>query len=121
MTRFLIPLAFTLFATTAHAEGPVVENAEASRSGMGWRFDVTLRHPDTGWDHYADAWEVLTPDGTRLGIRELHHPHVAEQPFTRSLSNVMVPDGLRQVVIRARCSVDGWTGPSVTLTLSPGG
>jgi hypothetical protein len=33
----------------------------------------------------------------------------------------MVPDGLRKVRIRARCSVDGWTGQPVTLNLSPGG
>ncbi|WP_251418393.1 hypothetical protein [Lutimaribacter degradans] len=105
----------------ARAEGPVIERAEAARSGMGWRFDVTLSHPDSGWDHFADGWEVLTPDGTRLAIRVLHHPHVKEQPFTRSLSNVMLPDGLREVQIRARCSVDGWVGKPVTLTLSPGG
>jgi len=33
----------------------------------------------------------------------------------------MVPDGLRKVVIRARCSVDGWSDQTVTLSLSPGG
>lgn len=121
MIRFLLPLVLALAAPSAQADPPVIEQAEASRSGMGWRFDVTLRHPDTGWDHYADAWEVLTPDGTRLGIRKLMHPHETEQPFTRSLSNVMVPDGLRKVVIRARCSVDGWSDQTVTLSLSPGG
>ncbi|MFD1508078.1 hypothetical protein [Lacimonas salitolerans] len=121
MIRFLLPLVLALAAPSAQADPPVIEQAEASRSGMGWRFDVTLRHPDTGWDHYADAWEVLTPDGTRLGIRKLMHPHETEQPFTRSLSSVMVPDGLRKVVIRARCSVDGWSDQTVTLSLSPGG
>ena len=99
----------------------MIERAEAARSGMGWRFDVTLSHPDTGWDHYADGWEVTTPDGKLLGARKLHHPHVAEQPFTRSLSNVMVPDGLRKVRIRARCSVDGWSDTAVMVDLAPGG
>ncbi len=122
MTRILsLSLALLGLAAPLYAGDPVIERAEASRSGMGWRFDVTLRHPDTGWDHYADGWEVLTPDGQRIGIRKLHHPHVTEQPFTRSLSNVMVPDGLRQVQIRARCSVDGWAGQPVTVTLKPGG
>jgi hypothetical protein len=29
---------------------------------------------------------VRAPDGTRLGIRDHLHPHVEEQPFTRSLA-----------------------------------
>jgi hypothetical protein len=37
--------------------------------GGSYRFDVTVRHADTGWDHYADAWDILTPDGTLLGSR----------------------------------------------------
>jgi hypothetical protein len=121
MRHLALPLALACLATAAVADSPVIERAEATRSGMGWRFDVTISHPDTGWDHYADGGEILTPDGKRLGMRKLHHPHVDEQPFTRSLSNVMVPDGLRQVQIRPRCSVDGWTGAPVTVALSPGG
>ena len=35
---------------------------------------------------------VCTPDGKVLGYRKLHHPHENEQPFTRSLSGVEIPD-----------------------------
>ncbi len=95
-------------ATPAFAEDPQIIAAIATRTGAGWTFDVTLKHPDTGWDHYADAWEVLAPDGSSLGLRELVHPHEDEQPFTRSLSGVAIPDGTDHVLIRARCLVDGW-------------
>lgn len=102
----------------ASADAPVVENVNASESGGTWTFSVTLSHPDTGWDHYADGWEVLTQDGERLGYRELFHPHVNEQPFTRSLSGVAIPDGMTEVFIRARDNVDGWADSSiVTFTL----
>ncbi len=90
--------------------------AEAARAGDGWRFDVTVRSEDTGWERYADGWEVAAPDGARLGYRELLHPHVDEQPFTRSLSGVTVPQGVGEVVIRAHDSVDGW-GPPFRLAL----
>ena len=93
-----------LIATPALADDPVVENVTVN----GDRFDVTLSHPDTGWDHYADGWEVLDADGNSLGLRVLVHPHVAEQPFTRSLSGVSVPAGASVVYVRARCNVDGW-------------
>ena len=53
-----------------------VVDVTATKQGDSWRFDVTLHHPDTGWDHYADAWEVLDVAGNSLGIRELAHPHV---------------------------------------------
>lgn len=75
------------------------------------RLSVTLSHPDTGWDHYADAWEVLSLDGESLGVRELAHPHVEEQPFTRSLNVTLPGDGPWEVLIRAHDNVHGWSEP----------
>lgn len=106
--RSALILAATLIAGVAHADPPEIVAAEARQAGASWSFSVTLRHPDTGWDHYADGWSVIAPDGTELGFRELLHPHETEQPFTRSLSGVEVPAGVTEVTIRARCSVDGW-------------
>lgn len=115
---FRLILAILVFATgPAFATGPVVVDAEAQRDGQGWTISVTLSHPDTGWDHYASGWEVLAPDGTRLGYRDLTHPHVDEQPFTRSLAGVVVPDGLDHVLIRPRCTLDGWVATPTRLDL----
>lgn len=105
----IFPLLLILSVGLAYADEPVIEHVEAKRSGMGWRINVTLSHPDSGWDHYADGWEVLDGDGKRLGFRELMHPHVHEQPFTRSLFDVMIPDGATEIFLRARCSEEGWS------------
>ena len=64
-------------------------------------FSVTLKHADQGWDHYADQWDVVTMDGKLLKSRILHHPHEQEQPFTRSLSGVLIPVGESEVKVRA--------------------
>ncbi|WP_164744893.1 hypothetical protein [Ponticoccus sp. LZ-14] len=108
-----IILAMTTTGGMAMADFAKVEDVMASQGASGWRFDVTISHPDTGWDHYADGWEVVDAAGNRLGFRELLHPHVNEQPFTRSLSGVAIPAGTGQVFIRARCLVDGWA-PELT-------
>ncbi len=105
----LTSLTLTALATTAEADPPVIEAVKASQQNGLWRFDVTLSHPDTGWDHYADGWRVVAPDGTVLGLRVLAHPHVNEQPFTRGLTGVKIPDHLTKVYIEAKCSRDGWT------------
>lgn len=110
-------LPFVLIAVAVRADPPVIENVTAGKSGTGWRFDVTLSHPDSGWDHYADGWRVLDMDGNELGLRVLAHPHETEQPFTRSLSGVQLPQGTRQVQVQARCLVDGWSDQTVTITL----
>lgn len=115
MIRTILVLAVA--AVPVWAEPPEVSEVRAQESASGWRFDVTIRHPDTGWDHYADGWEVLAPDGTRLGFRELYHPHVDEQPFTRSLSGVTIPDDLTEVAIRPRCNVTGWAGTAIKVAL----
>ncbi len=115
--KTLLILITTLFAGMAMASDVEIVNVEAVQSDSAWRFDVTLRHDDTGWDHYADGWEVLAPDGTRLGLRVLVHPHVEEMPFTRSLGGVVIPEGITEVTIRARDNVDGWTARTFTFAL----
>ena len=113
----LIPTFLCLCAPVVMADPPQIVGVTATHASMGWRFDVSISHPDTGWDHYADGWEVLDPAGNRLGYRELFHPHVDEQPFTRSLSNVMVPDGTTEVLIKTSCSRDGWAEQTFRVTL----
>ncbi|MHA3915381.1 hypothetical protein [Halovulum sp. GXIMD14793] len=108
--------AFSFLAMPALAGAPEIVNAAAQKVGDNWRFDVTVRHADTGWDHYADGWTVYAPDGTELGYRKLLHPHESEQPFTRSLGGVRIPNGVTQVKIRAHDNVHG-DGPMFTLTL----
>ena len=82
-----------------------------------WRFKVTLRHADSGWEHYADGWQVVDQQDNVLGDRVLHHPHVNEQPFTRGLSGVSLPVSTQNVMIRAHDSVHGWTEQRFTVML----
>ena len=102
-------LVLLLAVGPALADPPRIDAVTAERSVDGtWRFDVTITHPDTGWDHYADAWRILDLAGNELGIRELAHPHVEEQPFTRSLSGVSIPNGVTEIEVQARDHPGGW-------------
>ena len=112
-----IAILLSLAASPAFADPPVIEEVRATKSGGAWRFDVTLSHADTGWDDYADGWRVLDMAGNELGLRTLYHPHVDEQPFTRSLSGVKVPRAAVQVQIEARDSVGGWSGQTKIVDL----
>ena len=85
-----------------------------------WSFSVTVRHKDKGWKHYADNWEVLSPDGDILARRVLAHPHVNEQPFTRRLSGVKIPDELTEVIVRAHDSVHGYGDKRIRIDLTTG-
>ena len=96
-----------VLAGAALADSAVVTKVDARKSGETWTFSVTLKHADTGWEHYADGWGVYLEDGTELGYRVLHHPHVNEQPFTRSLNGVKVPSDVDRVVIVPRDSKHG--------------
>jgi hypothetical protein len=92
-----------------------VEVGHAGESA--YQFDVTVRHNDDGWDHYANKWDVVAPDGTVLATRILHHPHEDEQPFTRSLGGVKIPEGVNTVSIQAHDSVHGYGGKIITIQL----
>jgi hypothetical protein len=90
-----------------------------------WTFHVTVSHPDTGWEDYADGWDVLTPDGTVLKpdpespfTRLLLHPHVEERPFTRSQGSIAIPEDVDQVRVRAHDLVAGYGGREVVVDLT---
>lgn len=99
------------FASNSYAGEVDVIDAKVTKSGNGlYHIAVTLKHADTGWDHYANRWEVLGEDGSLYATRTLHHPHVNEQPFTRSLSGIKIPNGVQQIIIRGHDSVHGYGG-----------
>lgn len=90
-----------------------------------WTFQVTVEHPDTGWDDYANGWDVVTPEGEVLKTdpsspftRLLLHPHENEQPFTRSQSGIEIPEGVTRVQVRAHDLVDGYGGQVVWVDLT---
>jgi hypothetical protein len=98
---FLLPTAFL------HADDVIIEHVAADCVARECRFDVTLRHADSGWDHYADQWRVMDPELNTLGVRTLLHPHVDEQPFTRSLHGVKIPPHVSSVIVEGRDTVHG--------------
>jgi len=78
-------------------------------SNHRWTVNVTLKHDDTGWDHYADEWRLVDDKGHVLADRVLFHPHVDEQPFTRGLSNVELPNDISTIYVEAHDKVHGWS------------
>ncbi len=88
-------------ATAAFADSPVVDVVKLTPlGGTSWRVDVTVSHADTGWEHYANGWRVSDAAGEELGFRVLHHPHVKEQPFTRSLT-LDIPESVTIIRVQA--------------------
>ena len=108
-----------LLSASAVAAGEAdVLDVEITHSGDDrYRVIVTVRHADEGWDHYADQWRVVAPDGTVLGTRTLHHPHETEQPFTRSLGGIQIPAGVSEVTIEARDTVHARGGKTMTVAV----
>lgn len=99
---------------------PNVIEVSFEREGNGpYSFDVTISSPYDTPERYADAWRVVGLDGTVYGTRELTHDHQFEQPFTRSLAGVEIPDGVGELLVEARDSVHGWGGGTVDIRLDP--
>ncbi|MCD4685792.1 MAG: hypothetical protein K8S97_07635 [Anaerolineae bacterium] len=113
-------------AMTASAANAGVTHVRAVQTGADtWTLHVTVAHPDTGWDDYADGWDIVLPDGTVIKpnladpfTRLLLHPHETEQPFTRSQSGIVIPAGVTHVTVRAHDLVDGWGGREVVVDLT---
>lgn len=117
----LLSLALSSFAwsaSTYEQRFPDVMSAKVHRDAQGrYQFDVTVSSPYDTAARYADGFRVTTPDGTVLGERPLWHDHQHEQPFTRSLIGVSIPDTITKVVIQARDQKYGYGGKSVEIVL----
>ncbi len=107
---FLTPLSLA-------NEVEIIDVKARQQSDKTWHFDVTLKHDDEGWNHYANQWQIIAPDNKILGTRTLYHPHIKEQPFTRSLSGVKIPADIKTVRIIARDTVHGLSHKAAKLDL----
>ena len=75
-TRMLgLVLFSTVFSGLAVANDVEVVKVRFELSGGTWNVRTTLRHADSGWDHYAAAWRVVIVKGDVLGSLSLYRPH----------------------------------------------
>lgn len=119
MRHILIFLLSLLLPGLVSAGNVEIIAAVANAIGNGrYHVQVTLRHSDSGWEHYANAWRVVAPDGTILGERKLLHPHVNEQPFTRGLT-LTIPKEVTEVEIEAEDSRHGLSARRFRIRLLP--
>lgn len=121
--RLALPLLLLLLAPVGASAGTAdvlaakvrCRPAPGDRPASVCSFSVSIRHADTGWDHYANRFEIVGPEGAVLATRILRHPHVDEQPFTRNLGGVRVQNAVSEVEIRAGDLVHGLGGEVVTV------
>lgn len=113
----LCVMAIVLFSSTSMANEVEIVKVMIEPAAHRWTFHVTLKHDDTGWKHYADAWRIVDAKGNELGIRKLWHPHEKEQPFTRTLANVLIPKDSKNIFIEAHDKVHGWSKQRVKINM----
>ena len=117
MKSTLIFLLVFIFSTPVNAGEADVLDVEFKKQNNTYIFSVTVLHQDSGWDHYSNKWEVATEDGKILATRVLAHPHEHEQPFTRSLSGITIPDNINTVIISAFDSQHQSGGKTIKINL----
>ncbi len=116
--KIFVFILITFFSVIAFAsEAKIIKASAELTPAQKFNISVTVEHVDEGWDHYANAWHIYSPDGKLIGKRVLYHPHVDEQPFTRTLLGLSVPSEVGEVTIVAVCSKTGESKASYTLKL----
>jgi hypothetical protein len=113
----LLSMAFTAWSVHAQPGGiseqrfPDVVAVKVKASGPNlFDFDVTVSSPYDTPGRYADGFRVYTAANQVLGERKLWHDHQNEQPFTRDLYGVAIPQGVSSVFIQARDQKYGYSG-----------
>ncbi len=99
-----------------------VTGVSATGSDDAYTFSVTVESSDVDCTHFADWWEVLTPEGALVYRRILLHPHtdaISGNPYTRSGGPVAVK-GDREVIVRAHLNHGGYRGKAMRGTVNNG-
>lgn len=65
LSLLLLSLPIISLAGEADVLSAEVENV----GGDFYHFKITVKNTDDDWEHFAKAWEVLSPNGTKLGTR----------------------------------------------------
>jgi hypothetical protein len=112
-----LTISLLLLGNAQANEVEIVDVKAHQDKDKSWRFAVTLKHADEGWDHYANEWQVIAPDDKILATRTLYHPHVDEQPFTRNTSGVKIPASMETVRIIARDTIHGHSKTAMLVNL----
>jgi len=115
LTALLSLLIF--FSLSFANEADVLKAKATCNKNRICSFKVTIKHTDKNWNHYVNGYEILTLANKRLAKRTLHHPHINEQPFTRSISGVKIPINIDKVIVRAHDLIHGNGGKEVVLKL----
>lgn len=99
---------------------PDVIKVDVNERSQGWVISATISSLYDTPKRYADAFRVVTDDGEELGVRVLLHDHAYEQPFTRSLTGVKIPAGIKVIWVQGRDKSFGWGGQVVRYELTSG-
>ncbi len=106
---------------TVEADHPAVLAAELRRERNGtWSLDVTISSEYDSAERYADGWRVLTPEGEVLGEQVLTHDHADEQPFTRTQSDLEIPESVSTVTIEGHDTENGYGGQTLDVDVPSG-
>lgn len=105
-------------ATSTEQRYPDVRAVDIRRAEDGtYTLDVTISSPYDTAERYADGWRVLDQKGEVLGTHHLSHDHASEQPFTRTMTGLVVPNGVTRVTVQARDLLAGYGGATVTVAV----
>lgn len=117
--NILAILVLLIACVTAQANKVEIVDVKAHQNvDKTWTFAVTLKHGDTGWNHYANEWQVIALDKKILATRTLYHPHVDEQPFTRNISGVKIPASIKTVRVIAKDTMHGLAQTAMQVNLT---
>jgi len=117
MRALIVFLLISLSSICIASDAKIIKASAELTPAQKFNISVTVEHADEGWEHFANAWRIYSADGELIGERVLHHPHVKEQPFTRSLLGLSVPAKVKEVTIVAVCSKTGESKASYNLKL----
>ena len=104
------------FSAPVFAGGADVIDGDITRDSNGrYTVTATIQHKDEGPEHFANHLQVLTPEGKLVGAMHFIDPHIHVQPFVTIVQSVNVPQGVRELRLRAHDKVHSYTGKEFKL------
>ncbi len=117
MKKSIVLLSIIITISLFAQKADVIEGKIKKSYGGSYIADVKIRHHDINYSDYVSEWQILDQDRKPITVRLEFAPKPEKEIIESELIGFKIPKGTKKIIIRAKCSKDGYGGKEFVIKI----